>query len=396
MFEQVPTAPPDPILGLTEAFRRDDRPHKIDLSVGVFQDESGTTPILATVKEAERRLLVAEKSKTYRPIAGDGQYGRRVRELLFGLDDELCDSGRAVTVHTPGGTGGLRVIADYLAKLHPNASVWMSQPTWANHPQIFQAARVAVKSYPYFDKSTNSLAFEAMAKGLEEVAAGDAVLLHACCHNPSGVDPTPEQWEKIAGILASRRALPIVDFAYQGFGTGVEEDAVGLRTLSRALDELVVCSSFSKNFGLYNERTGALTVVAKDQSAADSVFSQLKVCVRANYSNPPAHGASIVSTILGDSELCPRWLAEVADMRARIAEMRQLFVDTLRQKGATADFSFIIRQKGMFSFSGLSPEQVERLRKDYAVYIVNSGRINVAGMNKATMPELSEAILAVL
>jgi aspartate aminotransferase len=396
MFEQVATAAPDPILGLTEAFQKDERKNKINLSVGVFQDEAGATPILKSVKEAERRLLELENSKNYRPISGDPEYGRRVRELLFGASSELIGSGRSVTAHTPGGTGALRVIGDYLATLHRGASLWLSQPTWANHSQVFEAAGLSLKSYPYFDKRANDLAFEAMLTALEEVPEGDAVLLHACCHNPTGVDPTPDQWQRIAEVLRGRGLLPVVDFAYQGFGIGVDEDAEGLRILLRHLDELAICSSFSKNFGLYNERTGALTVVAKTKAHADAVFSQVKIRIRANYSNPPAHGAAIVSTVLGDEQLKAKWLTEVAEMRARIAAMRQLFVETLHQKGAVGDFSFITRQHGMFSFSGLSPEQVERLRRDHAIYIVSSGRINVAGMSAATMPALCEAIVSVL
>lgn len=396
MFESVPTAPPDTILGLTEAFQRDDRPHKINLSVGVYKDAAGATPVPEVVKEAERRLLATEKSKGYKPISGDPVYGRVVRELLFGVGHELVDGGLAATCHTPGGTGALRLAADYLSKLHGTTTVWMSDPTWDNHPKVFQAAGLAVATYPYFDKATNGLAFDAMIEGLSAVKPGDTVLLHACCHNPTGVDPTLEQWQRIGKVLKERGALPLVDFAYQGFGRGVDEDAAGVRALAAEVDELFVCSSFSKNFGLYNERTGALTVKGKRAEEVAAVFSQLKTCARTNYSNPPAHGGSIVTTILTDAELKQRWIDEVAAMRDRINGMRKLFVETLKAKGAPRDFSFIVDQKGMFSFSGLTKEHVERLRDEHAIYIVGSGRINVAGMTDANMGPLCDAIVRVM
>lgn len=396
MFESVPTAPPDTILGLTEAFQRDERPHKINLSVGVYKDASGATPILDVVKEAEKRLIAKETSKGYKPISGDPAYGRVVRELLFGAASELASGGLAATCHTPGGTGALRLAADYLAKLHPSAKVWLSEPTWDNHPKIFAAAGLECASYPYFDAAKNDLAFDAMLQGLEQVRAGDVVLLHACCHNPTGVDPSPEQWQRIADLLAAKGALPLVDFAYQGFGRGVDEDAEGVRALVQKVDEILICSSFSKNFGLYNERTGALTVKGKRAEEVAAVFSQLKTCARTNYSNPPAHGGSIVTTILSDPALKQSWRGEVAGMRDRINGMRSSFVETLKARGASRDFSFIVRQKGMFSFSGLTKAQVERLRDEHAIYIVGSGRINVAGMTEANMGPLCDAIVQVL
>jgi aspartate/tyrosine/aromatic aminotransferase len=396
MFESVPTAPADPILGLNEAFARDPRPHKINLSVGVYKDAAGSTPVLGVVKEAERRLLESEKSKGYKPISGDPGLGRLVRGLLFEKDSALVEGGRAQTAHTPGGTGALRVVGDYLHACHPTAKLWLSDPTWANHPKIFEAAGLATVVYPYFDKANNALALDAMLAKLKQAPSGDAVLLHACCHNPTGVDPTGEQWSSIADVVLERGLVPIVDFAYQGFGEGLEQDAVGLRTLVSKVEELFVCSSFSKNFGLYNERTGAATVIAKTPANADAVLSQLKICIRTNYSNPPAHGGSIVQTILSDAELRAQWEREVAVMRARIKLMRQQFVDMLKSKGAEADFSFIRRQNGMFSFSGLSKEQVERLSTEYAVYVVGSGRINVAGMTQDNIGPLTDAVLAVL
>lgn len=396
MFEQVPMAPPDAILGLTEAFKSDPNPQKINLGVGVYKDENGQTPVLASVKAAEQKLLAGEKTKSYLPIEGSAEYAAAVQELLFGQGHEVVASGRAATAHTPGGTGALRVAGDYIHRLHPKASIWLSEPTWPNHPQIFAAAGVPVKTYPYFDPAKNGLAFDAMLQGLRQVQQGDVVLLHGCCHNPTGADPTPEQWQQIADVLAERGALPLLDFAYQGFATGLEDDALAVRTLAQPGRELLICSSFSKNFGLYNERVGALTAVAADQKQAQAVLSQIKATIRANYSNPPTHGGSIVSTILADTELRRQWVQEVAQMRDRINGMRTLFVQKLKENGATRDFSFIERQSGMFSFSGLSKDQVQKLRDEHAIYIVGSGRISVAGMTTSNMDRLCEAIVKVL
>lgn len=396
MFDTIQAAPPDPILGITEAFQKDPRDGKINLSVGVFKDESGATPVLASVKEAEKRLLEQEKNKLYRPIQGDPAYGKAVRELLFGKGNALVGDGRAVTAHTPGGTGALRLAADFLSQKAGAKRIWVSDPTWENHRAIFSAVGLEVKSYRYFDPATNGLDFAGLEAALTGAEKGDAVLLHACCHNPSGVDPTADQWSAIADLLAARGALPVVDFAYQGFGNGIEQDAAGLRTLLGKHSEMLVCSSFSKNFGLYNERTGALTALTKSATAGDAVLSQLKVCARVNYSNPPAHGGSIVTTILGDAELTKLWEKELAEMCTRIADMRQAFVAGLAKAGAQRDFSFITSQKGMFSFSGLNKEQVERLKAEHGIYIVGSGRINVAGMSTKTMERLCQAIVSVL
>lgn len=393
MFEKLDMAPADAILGLTEAFKKDPNPAKINLSVGVYKDANGKTPVLATVKDAEKRILESETTKGYLPIDGGPEYAAAVQSLVLG---DAAGVGGAATAHTPGGTGALRVAGDLIAKKFTGATVWMSDPTWPNHPSIFAAAGVKTKSYPYYDPETKDMMFEAMAEVLRQVPAGDFVLLHGCCHNPTGIDPTPAQWQTLAEIAVQAGWVPLVDFAYQGLAAGIEEDAVGVRTLARAGCEMLVCSSFSKNFGLYNERVGALTVVAKSQDAADKTMSHIKACVRANYSNPPSHGASIVTTIVNDDALRARWENEVKDMRDRINGMRRLFVDTLRAKGVDRDFSFIARQTGMFSFSGLNKEQVERLKKDYAIYIVGSGRINVAGMTEGNMDALCTAIAEVL
>jgi len=396
MFESVKTAPPDPILGLSEAFARDPRPHKINLSVGVFKDAAGKTPVLGVVKDAEQRLLAEETSKGYKPIEGDPEFGKLVRGLLFGDASPLVGDGRAVTAHTPGGTGALRVAADYLRAQHPGASVWVSDPTWVNHPKVFEAAGLAVRTYPYFDAAGNRVDFDAMLAALGAAPAGDVILLHGGCHNPTGADLSRAQWQGVAKLLAERKLLPLVDFAYQGFGTGLEEDAEGVRLVAAELPEILVCSSFSKNFGLYNERTGALTALAGTPEVANAVLSQLKSCIRANYSNPPAHGGAIVRAVLADPVLRKRWVVELAEMRDRINGMRREFVKQLEAKGAKGNFGFIAEQRGMFSFSGLTKAQVERLRDDFAIYAVGSGRINVAGMTPANIGPLTDAIVAVL
>ena len=398
MFESVQLAPPDPILGITEAFNKDTNAGKINLSVGVYKDAGGKTPVLASVKEAEKRILASEASKGYMPIDGSAAYNQAVQTLLFGEHDAV-KAGRVVTAHTPGGTGGLRVAADYLRKMHGPRTVWVSDPTWANHDSIFQAAGLTVKQYPYFDPATNGLKFEEMINALSGAAVGDVVLLHGCCHNPTGVDPNPAEWELIADVIATSKLLPLVDFAYQGFATGVREDAACLSALMGKVKEMIVVSSFSKNFGLYNERTGALTVLAADADTAQRVLSQVKICIRVNYSNPPAHGSAIVTTILTDPALRTQWDGEVKDMRDRIHKMRAQFVQELNTRGvklSPAGNDFIIRQKGMFSFSGLTKEQVAKLKEQFAIYIVGSGRINVAGMTEANMKPLCDAIADVV
>jgi aspartate/tyrosine/aromatic aminotransferase len=396
MFENVQTAPPDPILGLTEAFKTGPNPDKINLSVGVYQDGDGKTPIFDVVKAAEKTRLESEASKAYMPMTGDPVYGRLVQELMLGEGHAIIEGSRAVTAHCPGGTGALRVAGDYLHKLHGDAALWLSDPTWANHKGIFTAAGLECRTYAYRDPKTNGLDFNAMIGSLKQIPAGDVVLLHGCCHNPTGIDPTPAEWAQIGDVLKERKVTPLLDFAYQGLANGLQEDCVGIQTLCEKLDELIICSSFSKNFGLYRERTGALTLITADADTNARVASQLKLVIRTNYSNPPAHGAVIVVNVLQDAELKAKWEQEVAGMRDRINGMRQLFVDTLKSKGVTQDFSSIPKQRGMFSFSGLTKEQVIELKEKYSIYIVNSGRINVAGMNPKNIDRLCEAIKSVL
>jgi len=396
MFDQLPWAPPDAILGLSEAFAQDPNPAKINLSVGVFKDENGTTPILDCVKIASQRVLDSQQTKGYLGMQGSPAYSTAVLELLFGAGHEVLESRRAQAAQTPGGTGALRVAGDFIKTMFPGAKIWLSDPTWANHAGIFQAAGVETVSYPYFDAECNGLDFAAMLAAIEQMAAGDVILLHGCCHNPTGVDPTAEQWTQIAEAVHARGLLPLLDFAYQGFAEGIEEDAVGLRALAQPGRELLICNSFSKNFGLYNDRVGALTVVADSTEAAEKAMSHVKLRIRTNYSNPPAHGAAIVTTVLNDAELRTQWMAEVAAMRSRVHEMRRQFVDSLTAQGVDRDFSFIIGQRGMFSFSGLNKRQVEALREKHSIYIVGSGRINVAGMTTGNMEALTRAIADVL
>lgn len=396
MFEPISMAPADPILGLTEAFQNDPRAEKVNLGVGIYKDEAGKTPILATVKEAEKRLLHDEQTKSYLSISGLPAYGVQVQQLLFGEQHQVVTAQRARTAQAPGGTGALRVAADFLVRQAGAKTIWVSNPTWANHGNVFSAAGLEVKSYRYYDEASHGLDFDGMMTELKQVKAGEVVLLHACCHNPTGIDPTFAQWQAIAELAKNAGWLPLFDFAYQGFARGIEEDAEGLRMFAEQVPELLVASSFSKNFGLYNERSGAVTLVAGDSSTADKAFSQMKKLIRGIYSNPPAHGAKVVSTILADQQLHQQWIAEVTAMRERIHAMRSLFVKTLAGKGVDRDFSFIEQQNGMFSFSGLDKAQVARLKDEFGIYIVGSGRISVAGMTRNNMDILCSAIAAVL
>lgn len=392
MFEKIQPAPLDPILGLTAAFKEDPRTDKINLSVGVYQDEHGKTPVLDTVHTAEQRLAQAAASKSYLPIPGSPEYVQAVQELAFGAGHEAIGSKRVAGAHTPGGTGALRVTADFLHTTLPQATIWLSDPTWPNHPGIFEAGGVATKVYSYFDKAANGLALDPMLEAIKKIPAGDAILLHGCCHNPTGIDPTPAQWKKIADAVYQQGLLPVLDFAYQGFADGIEEDAAGLRAFLRPGAELMVCSSFSKNFGLYRERVGALLVVAANQGAAQTVQSQINKVIRANYSNPPGHGGDIVNLILRDGALRGAWEKEVAAMRDRINGMRHGFVEALAAAGVPGDYGFITQQRGMFSFTGLTKDQVEALKKEHGIYIVGSGRINVAGLTPKNLERVAEAI----
>lgn len=392
MFEKLEMAPADLILGLTEAFNKDPNPNKINLGVGVYKDEAGNTPIMNCVRKAEKILVETEKTKTYLPIPGAPAYSKAVQELVFGKGSKIF----AATAHTPGGTGALRVAGDFLKKFKPYAKVWVSDPTWPNHNGVFGASGLPVGKYPYYDSQSRSLNFAGMLASMKAMSPGDIILLHACCHNPSGIDLTAEQWKQIAAAVRENELFPLVDFAYQGLGRGLEEDAEGVRILAAAIAEMIICSSFSKNFGLYNERVGAITIKGATQETVDKAFSHVKIVIRQIYSNPPSHGGAIVATIMNSPELRKEWEGEVAEIRQRIKQMRELFVTTLKAKGVKQDFSFLTHQYGMFSFSGFNDERVRTLREKYGIYIVGGGRINVAGMTKANMDTLCTAIAEVL
>ncbi|AIR71629.1 amino acid aminotransferase [Dickeya fangzhongdai] len=396
MFEKISAAPADPILGLADLFRADERPHKINLGIGVYKDETGKTPVLTSVKKAEQLLLETETTKNYLSIDGIPEFARCTQELLFSKQSEIIANKRARTAQTPGGTGGLRVAADFIANQTSAKRIWVSNPSWPNHKNIFTAVGLEVCDYTYYDAVNHALDFDGMLTSLNAAQAGDVVLFHGCCHNPTGIDPTQAQWAQLADLALEKGWLPLFDFAYQGFARGLDEDAEGLRIFASKHKELIVASSYSKNFGLYNERVGACTIVAADAATVDTAFSQVKAAIRANYSNPPSHGAAVVATVLSNESLRNIWEQELTAMRERIQRMRHLFVSTLQEKGANQDFSFIINQNGMFSFSGLSKDQVLRLRDEFGIYAVNSGRINVAGMTPENMAPLCEAIVAVL
>lgn len=395
MFEDLTTAPADPILGLADLFKADERTNKINLGIGVYKDETGQTPILDCVKKAESFLLENELTKNYLSIDGLPLFASTTQALLFGAESTLLSNQRVKTAQAPGGTGALRIAADFLSRRTKTKRIWVSDPTWPNHKSIFQAAGLEVREYSYYDAENHNLNFDALVNSLSKVQAGEAVLFHGCCHNPTGIDPTTEQWQILADLSLKNSWLPIFDLAYQGFGQGLEEDVVGLRIFAHSHPELLVASSYSKNFGLYNERVGAFTLIAENADIAERAFSQAKSIIRANYSNPPAHGALVVSHILSHPELREEWVDELTHMRERIHRMRQLFVKTLQEKGTQQDFSFITQQNGMFSFSGLTEQQVLALRNEFGIYIVNSGRINVAGMTLDNMSLLCESIVKV-
>ncbi|VEJ21622.1 amino acid aminotransferase [Neisseria animaloris] len=395
-FDKIEAAPADPILGLGEAFKAETRGNKVNLGIGVYKDAKGQTPIMKAVKEAEKRLLETENTKNYLTIDGVAEYNAQTQKLLLGTDSEIIASKRAKTAQSLGGTGALRVAAEFVKRQTNAKNVWISSPTWPNHNAIFKAVDINIRDYRYYDKTTHGLDWDGLIADLSQAEEGDVVLLHGCCHNPTGIDPTPEQWETLAKMSAEKGWLPLFDFAYQGFANGLEEDAYGLRAFAELNKELLVASSYSKNFGMYNERVGAFTVVAADEETANRAFSQVKTIIRTLYSNPASHGGSTVALVLKDEALKAQWIAELDEMRARIKEMRQKFVELLKEYGTQQDFSFIVKQNGMFSFSGLSPEQVDRLKDEFAIYAVRSGRINVAGITEDNIRYLCESIVKVL
>lgn len=396
MWKEIEAAPADAILGLTEAFKNDANPAKVNLGVGVYKDDQGGTPILKCIKTAEKKLVETESSKGYLPISGSPAYAANVQKLLFGADSEVIASGRASTIHSPGGTGGLRVGADLLKKFKPEATLWVSTPTWANHKGIFSAAGFGIKDYPYYSAETKGVDFDRLLPALENIPSTDIVLLHVCCHNPTGVDLSLAQWDAVIAVAVAKGWTPFLDFAYQGFGDGIEQDRAVVEKFAAAGIDFLVASSFSKNFGLYNERTGALTVVSPTAAEAAVAMSHIKTTVRVNYSNPPAHGGLSASAVLDDAELYDQWVGEVAEMRERIKAMRVALVDGLTTRGVDQDFSFIKEQRGMFSFSGLSDVAVAWLRDNKSIYIVKGGRINLAGLTSGNIDYVCDAIAEAL
>ncbi|MCG7560465.1 MULTISPECIES: amino acid aminotransferase [Pseudoalteromonas] len=396
MFSELKPLPTDPILGLMAAYKKDTNPNKIDLGVGVYKDEQGHTPVLKAVKKAEAFRLENETTKSYIGLAGNLDYCDKMEKLLLGNEHPALLANRIRTAQAPGGTGALRVAAEFIKRCNADATVWVTNPTWANHIGLFEAAGLTVKEYPYYDYENKGLLFDEMIEALKQVPKGDIVLLHACCHNPSGMDLNAEQWQVVAELAKDVGFTPLVDIAYQGFGSGLEEDAQGLRLLAATVDEMLICSSCSKNFGLYRERIGACSFVAKDTAVADVANSVLLSVVRSIYSMPPAHGADIVNTILGSEELTQEWHQELAEMRDRINGLRSLLKDNLNAKDAGQDFSFIESQNGMFSFLGINKAQIDRLREEYSIYIVGSSRVNVAGVSKENIDYFADAVAAVL
>jgi aromatic-amino-acid transaminase len=395
LLSAVELAPRDPILGVTEAFVADTNPRKVNLGVGVYNDDNGKLPVLECVKRAEHAMAGRNAPYFYLPIDGIPAYDREVRKLLFGADSDIVTSGRAVTVQALGGTGGLKIGADFLRRFAPGAQVWISDPSWENHRALFEGAGFTVNNYAYYDPATRGLAFSAMIAALERLPQGAIVVLHACCHNPTGVDPDAAQWASIIEVVRARSLLPFLDIAYQGFADGIDEDGAIVRRFAATPGPLFVGSSFSKSFSLYGERVGALAVVATDKDEATRVLSQVKRVVRANYSNPPTHGAEIVAQVLSTPELRALWEAELAMMRDRIKLMRAALVERLHERLPASDFRYMLAQRGMFSYSGLTKAQVHRLRDEYSIYAVDSGRICVAALNSKNVGYVADAIATV-
>ncbi|GHC30079.1 aromatic amino acid transaminase [Aidingimonas halophila] len=394
MFEQIERVPGDAILGLIEAFNKDTNPQKVDLGVGVYRDAKGTTPVMRAVKEAEAILLENETTKSYIGSHGDPRYADVVLPLVLGSGSPVLADNRASLTQSPGGTGALRLAADFVHTQLPGKGIWVSTPTWPNHLGIFEAAGLKIGKYPYVDEN-NRLDFAGMLDAIREIPEGDVVVLHACCHNPSGFDLSKEQWHQVLAVVQERHLLPLVDFAYQGFGDGLDDDAYGVRLLAENLDELLITSSCSKNFGLYRERTGALIAIARNNEQMENVRSQMAIVARENYSNPPAHGAAVVREILESAELAAHWQEELTEMRDRINGLRREFVSALEPYGLSDRYAFIAEQRGMFSYTGLTPEQVDRLRDEFGIYMVRSGRANVAGLASDNLPYVAKAIAAV-
>ena len=385
LLAHVEMAPRDPILGVTEAFVADENPNKVNLGVGIYYDDTGKVPVLECVRRAEREMAEKAAPRAYLPIDGLAAYDKAVQTLVFGADSPALKDNRVITVQTLGGTGGLKVGADFLRRTLPEAQVWISEPSWENHRAIFENAGFTVNSYPYYDAPTHGVKFDAMIECLGGLPAGSIIVLHACCHNPTGVDLTPGQWAAVIEAVNKRALVPLLDIAYQGLGDGLDADAGAVRLFASGGGPAFVCNSFSKTFSLYGERVGALSVVAGDTDQAARALSQIKRLVRSNYSNPPTHGGQIVASILAAPETRAQWEQELGIMRERIRQVRQRLVEQLRVKAPKHDFGFVIRQRGMFSYSGLSKQAVTRLREEFAIYEIDTGRICVPAINSKSI-----------
>ncbi|KAF7598997.1 MAG: aromatic amino acid aminotransferase [Candidatus Dactylopiibacterium carminicum] len=396
LFAAVEMAPRDPILGLNEAFNADSRTTKVNLGVGVYFTDEGKIPLLGAVKAAEKARLEAAPARGYQPIEGLAAYNKAVGELLFGKDSALLAEGKTITIEALGGTGALKVGADFLKRLNPASKVYISDPSWENHRALFESAGFVVENYPYYDATTRGVNFAGMKACLGALPAGSVIVLHACCHNPTGADLSDEQWAEIVSISKERGLVPFLDMAYQGFAEGIDADAVAVRAFSASGLQFFISSSFSKSFSLYGERVGALTIVAASKEEAGRVLSQVKRVVRTNYSNPPTHGGAIVAAVLASAELRKQWEDELAGMRLRIREMRKALVEQLAAAGVAQDFSFVLKQRGMFSYTGLTAAQVERLKAEFRVYAVSTGRVCIAALNSKNIDYVAKAIATVL
>jgi aromatic-amino-acid transaminase len=392
----VEMAPKDPILGVTEAFNADTDPRKINLGVGIYYDDDGKVPLLECVRDAQRVIAAGGAPYPYLPIDGIAVYDKAVQELIFGAESSIVQEGRAVTVQGLGGTGSLKIGADFLRRFLPSAQVWISEPSWENHRALFEGAGFKVNTYPYYDETTHGVNFAGMTAALEAAPDGSVIVLHACCHNPTGADLTNEQWSRVIEIVRARGQIPFLDLAYQGFADGIAADGAIVGRFAATPGPLFVASSFSKSFSLYGERVGGLSLVASSRDEAARLLSQIKRAVRANYSNPPTFGARIVATVLTSPELRAKWERELEGMRTRILANRHALVEALAKRIPNRDFSFVLKQRGMFSYSGLSAEQVERLRSEFSVYAVSTGRICVAALSSRNVGYVADSIASVL
>lgn len=392
----VEMAPRDPILGLTDAFNADANPNKVNLGVGIYYDENGKVPLLECVRKAERALADNLPPRAYLPIDGLPAYDKAVQGLVFGADSPAIRDGRIVTVQALGGTGGLKLGADFLRRIAPSAQVWISDPSWENHRALFESAGFSVNNYAYYDAETRGVNFSAMLAALRDIPSGDIVVLHACCHNPTGADLSEEQWRNVASLVREKALIPFLDMAYQGFGDGLDPDAFAVRLFAQAGGPVFVSSSFSKSISLYGERVGALSVVADSTDEAARTLSQLKRVIRTNYSNPPTHGGQVVAAVLSNVELRVLWEKELAGMRDRIRHMREQLASKLSERVRGQDFAYVTKQRGMFSYSGLSRDAVLRLRQEFGVYAVDTGRICVAALNARNLDYVADAIAKVM